>query len=211
MKRQQQKRQKKSKKVAKKETEKKKEKEEEEEKTKEEEPAIDGGSVEATCSLTLSSEQFVTAQTGSKKRVNCPVGCAGQDAAGVFGPSPADDKLQINKAYDDKSSLCRSAIHSGIIKDTEGGDIYAFVVNGRDSQPKSNQNGINSASSGATPRAFQLEKAPPLLKISCNDTVYNHGKFFAQPREKFAVQCPSECFSVVEATNMKVWGNPIGG
>jgi hypothetical protein len=54
--------------------------EEEKKKTKEEEkeeqtPAVDGGSAEATCSLTLVSEQFVNVKTGTKERIACPPGC----------------------------------------------------------------------------------------------------------------------------------------
>jgi len=66
-----------SKKVDKKETETKKEDEDKQKEEKDDEPAIDGGSAEATCSLTLSAEQFMTAKSGSKKRVSCPAGCSG--------------------------------------------------------------------------------------------------------------------------------------
>lgn len=45
------------------------------EEVKDEPAAVDGGSTEATCSLTLASEQFAAAKTGSKKRIACPPGC----------------------------------------------------------------------------------------------------------------------------------------
>jgi len=71
---------------------------EKEKKVKEETAAIDGGSTEATCSLTLASEQFAAAKSGSKKRIACPPGCLSIQSAIVVGPAPMNEHLQIAEA-----------------------------------------------------------------------------------------------------------------
>lgn len=98
----------------------------------EEDLPVDAGSAEMTCSLNMQANAFVSLKTGQKKRVACPPGCAQQPTATVFGPAEANDRLQLSEVFDEKSSFCRAAIHQGIIADSDGGDIYVLVQNGRD-------------------------------------------------------------------------------
>lgn len=106
-------------------------KKKQEEKEEKKEVGVEAGSPESTCNLTLKAEQFAGLKTGEKTRVQCPAGCKEMEEAAVFGPAPADEKLQLEEAYDDKSSICRAGIHSGRIP-SDGGDVYIFVENGRE-------------------------------------------------------------------------------
>jgi len=60
-------------------------------------------------------------------RVRCPPGCAIKEDAPVFGPS---DEADGPKAYDADSSLCRAAIHGGLIG-KDGADINFKIVAGK--------------------------------------------------------------------------------
>lgn len=95
------------------------------------EEGTDAGSPEATCSMTLKSEKFVNLKTGEKMRIECPSVCKDMTEAAVYGPAPADEKLQLEEAQDDKTSICRAAIHQGRINQ-DGGDVFAIIESGRE-------------------------------------------------------------------------------
>lgn len=62
-------------------------------------------------------------------RLICPPGCAPKQDAPVFGPSDTDS-TDLVKAYDADSSICRAAIHMGVI-DKDGADVNFTILPGK--------------------------------------------------------------------------------
>ncbi|KAA8586691.1 hypothetical protein FQN60_016379 [Etheostoma spectabile] len=69
-------------------------------------------------------------------RLYCPRNCLRDSQARVIG----------TKYYSDKSSICRAAIHAGVIQNESGGYLDVMPVDKRQQYSGSYQNGITSAS-----------------------------------------------------------------
>ncbi|MCS7072305.1 MAG: LCCL domain-containing protein, partial [Anaerolinea sp.] len=92
------------------------------------------------------------AQTGSLRNLSvgqsavvlCPAGCAANSQA-VWG----------SNFYTDDSSICRAAIHAGVITD-QGGPVRVTIAPGQQSYTGSAQNGITTANWGQWNRSFTV-------------------------------------------------------
>lgn len=73
--------------------------------------------------------------------------------------------------FDAESSICRAAVHAGMIKAEDGGDVIFVVQPGKDEYPASLRNGVQSTAKPASTQGFSLKKADQLIVIRCTDTV----------------------------------------
>lgn len=96
---------------------------------------------------------------GQRFSVSCPAGC---DVAGgsVWG---VDD-------YTDDSSICRAAIHAGVLDAGLGGQVSFWISPGLDAYGGSEQNGVTSSTWGSWSYSFTF-----LGEWSCLDGVDNDG------------------------------------
>ncbi|XP_012868439.1 PREDICTED: cysteine-rich secretory protein LCCL domain-containing 2 [Dipodomys ordii] len=71
-------------------------------------------------------------------RIRCPAGCRDQPSywASVFG----------TKIYADSSSICKAAVHAGVIRDESGGYVDVMPVNSKPRYVGSLRNGVTSES-----------------------------------------------------------------
>ncbi|KAM4833469.1 cysteine-rich secretory protein LCCL domain-containing 2 [Thomomys bottae] len=71
-------------------------------------------------------------------RIHCPAGCRDQPPqwASVFGTN----------IYADSSSICKAAVHAGVIRDEQGGYVDVMPVDGKASYTGSLRNGLQSES-----------------------------------------------------------------
>uniref|UniRef100_H3CLG7 Cysteine-rich secretory protein LCCL domain containing 1b n=1 Tax=Tetraodon nigroviridis TaxID=99883 RepID=H3CLG7_TETNG len=69
-------------------------------------------------------------------RLFCPRNCLHHSGARVFG----------TRYYSDKSSICRAAIHAGVIRNESGGYVDVMLMDKRKQYGGSSQNGITSES-----------------------------------------------------------------
>ena len=76
--------------------------------------------VEIDCNTNLRGDAFSDYEFYTNLRVVCPKNCA-SDKSQIFG----------NSIYTDNSSICKAAIHSGKIKDFEGGIIEIDLEPGK--------------------------------------------------------------------------------
>jgi len=65
----------------------------------------------ANCETKPMAESALAAEFNIYVRVHCPIGCKDMLEFEVYGDGP----------FADHSSLCRTAIHTGVIADSEGG------------------------------------------------------------------------------------------
>lgn len=139
---------------------------------KEEEQSVseEAGSTEATCSLSLRSEKYKNVSAGMEVRLACPAGCD-KVKVPLYGPAPEDASSHTPEVYDEDSSVCRAAIHAGIITAEEGGDVVFFAQPGRDEYPSSVRNKIESLSKPASTQSFGVKKPKPLIVLRCSDTI----------------------------------------
>jgi len=75
--------------------------------------------VEINCEATGEDKLFV-GPTGKSFRVECPRGCGKSDQGTVIG----------TMIYVDESNVCKAAVHSGFLDDTEGGEVMIIIANG---------------------------------------------------------------------------------
>ncbi len=135
---------------------------------------------------------FKKLKKGDKRRVNCPKNC---------------DKVDLNifgtVVYTTSSPICKSAIHSGILK-KKGGIIMIRIVQGMKYYMGSTQFGIESSGISGSDFAYTIENAPSILTISCKETSTN--PVFSGPLgKKFLVKCPGDCSKI----SHNVYGNTI--
>lgn len=162
--------------------------------SKEAEKKVEEVSIESTnemkCDLGANDKKFEGA-SGKSFRVNCPKNCASHPDGNVFG----------TLIYSDDSSVCKSAIHAGFIKNVDGGEFILEIANGLDKYESSFKNDISSAARGASPRSFTLKEASPLMRISCEESAASP-KFIGPTNTKFTVQCAVDCSKITH----KVFG-----
>lgn len=115
------------------------------------------------------------------------------------------------EVYDAESSICRAAIHAGVVKAEEGGDVIFVVQPGKDEYPTSLRNGVQSTQKAASTQGFSLKKANQLLVIRCTDTVYQQEEELYHKGVEKAVTCPKNCYSELKGKKINVWGNKIDG
>ena len=115
--------------------------------------------------------------TGMHKtgEVRCPAHCA-QSGRPVWGTGP----------YTHDSSVCKAAIHQGLISDAAGGKVHVALTPGRDAYGASTKNGVQTLAYGRWGQSLALADA-------CA-TTGNH--------KTGVVHCPAGC----KAHGAGVWG-----
>lgn len=88
---------------------------------------------EIDCETNLKGDSFSEYELFTNLRVVCPRNC-GSSSSQIFG----------NGIYTDNSSICKAAIHAGIIKDSEGGTIEINLEPGQKNYIGSTSNNIES-------------------------------------------------------------------
>ncbi|XP_026863253.2 cysteine-rich secretory protein LCCL domain-containing 2 isoform X1 [Electrophorus electricus] len=113
-------------------------------------------------------------------RYNCPANCA-NNRAKVWGTS----------YYDVQSSICRAAVHHGVIDNTGGlvditrQDNFPFFV-------KATKNGVESLSKYKTANAFMVAKVH-IASVDCYTTVAEICPFRSTSSHCPRVDCPANC------------------
>ncbi len=90
--------------------------------------------VSLSCSDTILTKEGINQGPGTSSKIKCPSLCGSQDSTPVFGSGK----------YSQSSSICRAAIHSGKLKNLEGG-VVMLKVGAKESNLKGGtKNGITS-------------------------------------------------------------------
>ena len=143
----------------------------------------------------LAKEIFLKSNS-DKVRIKCRQNCLKFDG-NVYG----------NIIYTDNSSICKSAIHAGIIKDSIGGvltikkskslDLYLGVL----------KNKIKSISVKKAQFSFQFEEVSYITNILCETTLLDLD-FASGKGIKFHVKCPKKCnLSPVNIYGTKIYSS----
>merc|ERR1712060_670159 len=110
-----------------------------------------------------------------------------------------------SKIYAPTSSVCKAALHSGIMK-TEGGEAVVTIHNGLKNYPSSRgRNGVVSfAEEKPQMRSFSISAAPKFKKLKCTDDAGFLLKMNVGMKELLI--CPPGCKGHAEAT---VYGSKL--
>ena len=103
-----------------------------------------GGLAEAGCTF---SARSLRAESGRAYLVACPPGCAALEE-GIFGTD----------TYGFDSSICRAALHAGVVTDKEGGTAKVVVGDGQTSYRGTTRNGIRSHDGGRDMGSFTVAR-----------------------------------------------------
>lgn len=110
--------------------------------------SLTGGSLGAATALTCfdnaQSAALSTLEIGQTVTVSCPTSC-GLTAGSVWG----------SRIYTDDSSICRAAIHAGVMTD-QGGQLLLTIAPGQQSYTGSSQNGVTTSNWGSWSRSFTV-------------------------------------------------------
>ncbi|MFM7858600.1 MAG: LCCL domain-containing protein, partial [Flammeovirgaceae bacterium] len=110
---------------------------------------------EIECDTNLKGDAFSEYELFTNLRVICPRNC-GSSSSQVFG----------NGIYTDNSSICKAAIHSGFIKDSEGGTIEIDLEPGQKNYMGSTANNIESMDyPNEWDRSFRVKQYKPSCPI----------------------------------------------
>jgi len=111
---------------------------------------------DADCRTNLRTDTFIGYELFSNLRLYCPSGCGAETTASVYGTD----------IYTDNSSVCRAAIHAGIIKDNEENIVEVHVEPGKDLYQGSDRFNILSLDfSEKWSRSFSIKKYEPYCPI----------------------------------------------
>lgn len=105
-------------------------------------PAASGAVIEPGCSFGANA---IKAPAGTSHMISCPPGCAGQ------GPLWGTD------VYTGDSSVCRAAIHAGVIA-PNGGMALVTLEGARPAFRGSHRNGVESHDYGSYPSSFRVTR-----------------------------------------------------
>lgn len=97
----------------------------------------------AACEDSPKSLQLISEQ---KFRVECIPFCAEKPG-----------RVQGTNIYTIDSSICRSAIHAGVINDGDGGVVKVRILPGQAKYEGSMRNGIESFSAGPSDHSFEIK------------------------------------------------------
>ncbi|KAG8555480.1 hypothetical protein GDO81_017718 [Engystomops pustulosus] len=123
---------------------------------------------------------------GSTAHVLCPAGCVANEET-VWGTD----------AYTDDSSICRAAIHAGLLPNN-GGEVTVWKTPGQADYFGSTRNGITTKNFGAWPRSFtffnpsdpktaEVTTQKPIVVVTCTTTAREIKGSSAH------VLCPAQC------------------
>ena len=100
-------------------------------------------------------------------KVVCPAGCLNTGTGKIYG----------TEIFTDDSSICKAAIHNGVINSDKGGNIEVGMLEGRSSYLGSESNGIKSESQEKWDRSFVTNK----FVVSCPiDNFKRYAKSFLE-------------------------------
>jgi hypothetical protein len=111
------------------------------------------GAVPLTCTMNLRIPALINLAHGAQAVVTCPAGCTSSQS--VWGTG----------VYTDDSSICRAAIHAGLISVDRGGTVTVIARPGRSSYQGSTANGVTTSNYGSWSRSFEFlltTAVPPL-------------------------------------------------
>ncbi|KAL4452252.1 hypothetical protein ABPG75_007914 [Micractinium tetrahymenae] len=134
-----------------------------------------------TCGSTNSGTQVVDA-INTKGTIACPPGCLGASSS-VWGTN----------AYTADSSICRAAIHAGVLTN-KGGTIPIFYERGRVLYLGTTRNGVQSQDWGTYYSSFKFT-APALPPTATCDDTSNYGKIVSPTRRSLRLVCPGGCLA----------------
>ncbi|XP_076810416.1 uncharacterized protein LOC143453138 [Clavelina lepadiformis] len=123
--------------------------------------------------------------------VNCPASCS-NSVGNVWG----------DVIYTDDSSICRAAIHDGIITESTGGKVRFFFTDGQNSYRGVLRNSVQSSSYGSWQKSIKF--TPDAVDVTCQTRGYDQ-PFADLNYALFLVNCPSSCSHSVG----NVWGDVI--
>ena len=66
-------------------------------------------------------------------------------------------RVQGNRIYSIESSICRSALHAGVINDGDGGVVKVTVLPGQSKYEGGMRNGIESSAGGPSEHSFEIK------------------------------------------------------
>ena len=106
-----------------------------------------------------------TPKKGDKIPLSCTdnIGSVGHDAGddfkGTCPPGCVDKGGSVwgSGKYTSDSSICKAAVHAGVITDDDGGLVHVKVVDGQDKYKGSKKNGVLSDDYGAFDKSFTVE------------------------------------------------------
>ncbi|KAL4441234.1 hypothetical protein ABPG77_011471 [Micractinium sp. CCAP 211/92] len=125
---------------------------------------------------------LVVDNINTKGTVACPPGCL-----------TASGSIWGTGAYTSDSSICRAAIHAGVLTN-KGGTIPIFYERGRTLYLSSNKNGVQSNSYGSYSSSFKFT-APALPPTATCDTTANFGNVVSTTRRSLRLVCPGGCLA----------------
>lgn len=119
--------------------------------------------IDVECDGHLRTDTFSSYEIFSNIRMICPSDCA-KEKAPVYGSG----------MYTDNSSVCRAAIHSGAIIDTEGGIVEVRIEPGKKNYLGSSRHNIETLDNPSSwDRSFSISKYDPYCPI---DKMKNYSK-----------------------------------
>jgi len=96
--------------------------------------------------------------------------------------------------YHPNSSICKAALHSGVLQKGEKGDIILEIGQGYQAfNGESGLGGVKSVNAGGDTYSLMIRKAPALRKISCTTSATESEFGTAAKDTKFLVVCPKHC------------------
>ena len=98
-----------------------------------------------SCYTKANQRKFETYPTGKEFVLKCPKKCSEIREADIYG----------TEIFTDSSSICRAAIHEGIINDL-GGEVKIAIAEGKDNYKATNGFGIHSKEFGPHVRSFRF-------------------------------------------------------
>ena len=102
-----------------------------------------GDKIPVTCT---DSVKDVGSDGGDDFKVTCPPGCIDKGGS-VWGTGK----------YTTDSSICKAAVHAGVITDDDGGDVHVKVVDGLDKYQGSKKHGVTTDDYGSYEKSFTVE------------------------------------------------------
>lgn len=119
--------------------------------------------------------------TGTQHTVACPANCT---SGSVWGTN----------IYSDDSSICRAAMHTGVI-DASGGEVTFEIADGRSEYIPTSHNGVTTSRWGSWGRSFTIVGAEELPLPSANaiECTTNAQGLQGEPGTVHTVTCPANC------------------
>ncbi|MDZ7707729.1 MAG: LCCL domain-containing protein [Trueperaceae bacterium] len=106
-----------------------------------------GSAVVLDCDQRADEGELASLRPGERATVSCPAGCS--SGRTVWGTD----------VYTDDSSVCRAAVHAGIVDLQQGGTATLTILPGASSYLGTDRHGIRTVPYGSWDRSFSLERA----------------------------------------------------